>query len=67
MTDQTFETQKASTCDLSRQRLGPAPHLTLAALVDLGLSDDRIGRYFKLDAACISTLRAEYLAAAPQQ
>lgn len=67
MTDQTFEPQRASTCDLSRQRLGPAPHLTLAALVDLGLTDDRIGRYFKVDVACISTLRAEYLSAASKQ
>jgi hypothetical protein len=40
--------------------MGCRPELTLATLVDLGLSDDRIGRYFNVSTATIRSLRREY-------
>lgn len=42
-------------------RLGPAPGLALLALTELDVTDERIGRYFGLDAECVAAIRAEYL------
>ena len=38
--------------------LGPSPMRTLAAFVDLGLSDAQIARYFDLSAASVTKLCA---------
>lgn len=42
------------------RRLGPAPRPTLATMVDLGMTDDRIGRYFGMDADLVASLRMKY-------
>lgn len=39
------------------EALGPMPGEVLAAMVDYGLSDDEIGRYFDFPHDMISTLR----------
>lgn len=36
--------------------LGPRPELTIAILVDLGLSAERIGRYFQMPSAGVEAL-----------
>lgn len=38
----------------------PPDSAALIALVDLGLSDDRIARYFRVSAADVTTLRRAY-------
>lgn len=38
----------------------PIPELAFAALVDLGLSDDSIARYFRISVVSVLALRAEY-------
>lgn len=46
--------------------LGPMPAEALAAMVDYGLSDAEIGRYFDLSADLIETLRQHWeIAGAP--
>jgi hypothetical protein len=42
---------------VSEQKLGPFAAASLAVFVDLGLSDDDIGRYFGLSGICVSQLR----------
>ena len=42
---------------VSAQKLGPFAAASLAVFVDLGLSDDDIGRYFGLSGTCVSQLR----------
>ena len=37
--------------------LGPMPRETLAAMVDYGLNDAEIGRYFKLGTGTVTSLR----------
>lgn len=42
---------------VSAQKLGPFAAANLAVFVDLGLSDDEIGRYFGLPSSRVSQLR----------
>ena len=54
-------TSKINDClEREERRLGPAPRPTLAILVDLGMTDDRIGRYFGMDADLVASLRMKY-------
>ncbi len=40
-------------------RMGPRPELAVAVLADLGLSDERIGRYFRLPPEKIIAIRLQ--------
>ncbi|MCZ0813080.1 MAG: hypothetical protein ACQEVT_08935 [Pseudomonadota bacterium] len=40
--------------------LGPMPAAALAAMIDYGLSDDEIGRYYDLPHDMITTLREDW-------
>lgn len=40
--------------------LGPMPRASLSAMVDYGLSDAEIGRYYGLPAATVTRLRAAW-------
>ncbi|MEI4233686.1 hypothetical protein [Roseovarius sp. D22-M7] len=40
--------------------LGPMPEEVLAAMVDYGLSDSEIGRYFGLSREVVTTLRTHW-------
>ncbi|MCC6008798.1 MAG: hypothetical protein JJU40_14125 [Rhodobacteraceae bacterium] len=48
------------------EALGPMPSEALAAMVDYGLSDAEIGRYFKLPHYMITTLREHWGIASDQ-
>lgn len=37
--------------------IGPTPKRCLETLADLGLSDDEIGRYFRMPCKCVTELR----------
>lgn len=43
------------------EALGPMPSEVLAAMVDYGLSDDEIGRYYNLPQEMITTLKEYWL------
>lgn len=52
-----IKTMPTADCEL---RMGHRPELALAALVDLGLSDECLGRYFGVKVEAIRTLRDDY-------
>ena len=47
--------------------LGPMPRETLTAMVDYGLSDDEISRYFKISSCIVAALRRHFESTADQR
>lgn len=45
-----------------RQAMWPVPPASLSALVDLGMSDEGIGRYYAVGTQAITALRSQYAA-----
>ncbi|PSH63010.1 hypothetical protein CU102_24425 [Phyllobacterium brassicacearum] len=57
----TEETQNVEMrCRGAESQLGPWPQLALATLVDLGMSNNKIAKYLRVDEGCVEWLRNEY-------
>ena len=59
-----FDANLPDELQVSAQKLGPFAAASLSVFVDLGLSDDDIGRYFDLPSCRISQLRQAWRIAA---
>jgi hypothetical protein len=46
--------------DFTAETVWPISYASMAALIDMGLSDAKIARYFRVSPAAVADLRTEY-------